>query len=81
MELDPKADATALADLVRSGEVKPIELVDAAIARAKSVNPALNAIILPLYERAREQAAQTLPDGPLRGVPITIKDLRSPSAG
>jgi amidase len=81
MELDPKADATALADLVRRGEVKPLELIDAAIARAESVNPALNAIILPLYERAREQAAQALPDGPLRGVPITVKDLRSPAVG
>ncbi len=81
MELDPTADATALADLVRQREVKPVELVDAAIARAKKLNPAMNAIILPLYERAREQAAQTLPQGPLRGVPTTIKDLRCPAVG
>jgi len=72
MELDSTADATALADLVRKGEVKPLELVEAAIARAKKLNPGINAIILPLYERAREQAAQTLPEGPLRGVPTTI---------
>ncbi|MBW1687961.1 MAG: amidase [Deltaproteobacteria bacterium] len=81
MKMDSTADATALADLVRKGEVKPLELVEAAIARAKQLNPAINAIILPLYERAREQAAQTLPEGPLRGVPTTIKDLRSPAAG
>ena len=61
--------------------MKPLELVEAAIARAEELNPALNAIILPLYARAREQAAQTLPEGPLRGVPVTIKDLRSPAAG
>jgi amidase len=81
MELDPTADATALADLVRRGELKPSELVEAAIERAEKLNPALNAIILPLYERAREQAAGALPEGPLRGVPTTIKDLRSPAAG
>jgi amidase len=81
MELDSTADAIALASLVRKGEVKPFELVDAAIARAKRVNPAINAIILPLYERAREQVAGTHSEGPLRGVPITIKDLRSPAAG
>jgi amidase len=81
MELDSTADAIALAGLVRKGEVKPFELVDAAIARAKRVNPAINAVILPLYERAREQVAGTLSEGPLRGVPITIKDLRSPAEG
>ena len=32
MQLDPTADAIALADLVRKGEVKPSELVEAAIA-------------------------------------------------
>jgi len=81
MELDSTADATALADLVRKGELKPLELVDAAVARAKRVNPAINAIVLPLYERAREQVERTPPEGPLRGIPITIKDLRSPVAG
>ncbi len=81
MELDPAADATALADLVRKGEATPTELVEAAIARAEKVNPSINAIILPLYERARERATQMLPEGPLRGVPTTIKDLRTPAAG
>ena len=37
-------DATALAALVRAGEVTPDELLDAALARADAVNPAVNAI-------------------------------------
>src|SRR3954470_17872729 len=37
--------ATALAELVRRGEVKPIELVDAAIARIEALDPRLNAVI------------------------------------
>ena len=81
MELDPTLDAVAQAELVRSGEVTPLELVDAAIARANELNPVINAIVLPLYGKAREQAARALPEGPLRGVPMTIKDLRSPAAG
>jgi amidase len=68
-------DATAQADLVRSGEVTPLELVDGAIDRAGTVNDELNAVVTPLYERARELAAGDLPDGPFRGVPMVLKDL------
>ena len=68
-------DATAQAELVRSGEASPAELVEAAIARAEAVNPELNAVIHVFYDRAREQAAGELPDGPFRGVPFLIKDL------
>ena len=38
-------DAVGLAELVRAGEVKPLELVDAAIARIETVDPQLNAVI------------------------------------
>ena len=47
-------DALGLAELVRKKEVSPSELLDEAIARAERINPKLNAIIRPLYERARE---------------------------
>ena len=46
-------DATALAELVRAGDVSPDELLATAIARAEAVNPALNAIVTPLYEKGR----------------------------
>ncbi len=68
-------DATAQAALVRSGQVTPLELVDAAIARIEALNPTINALVTPLFERAREQARGPLPDGPFRGVPYAIKDL------
>lgn len=68
-------DATAQAELVRSGEATPAELVDAAIARAEAVNPQVNAIIHELYEEGRAEAANDLPDGPFRGVPFLFKDL------
>jgi amidase len=74
-------DATAQAELVRSGEASPAELVDAAIARIEEVDPQLNAVITPLFEKAREAAAGDLPDGPFRGVPMLLKDLACHSAG
>ena len=75
------ADATTLAEHVRSGDVTPSELVDAAIARIEAVNPALNAVIHPRFDEARAEAAGALPDGPFRGVPILVKDLDGTLAG
>jgi amidase len=75
-------DATALAQLVARGEVSPAELVDAAIARIESLNPAVNAVIHERFERARAEATSaTLPDGPLRGVPFLVKDAVCHTAG
>jgi amidase len=74
-------DATAQAELVRSGEASPGELVEAAIERAETVNPELNAIIHTFYDEAREQAAGELPDGPFRGVPFLFKDIGAGLAG
>ena len=74
-------DATAQAALVRSGEVSPAELVDAAIARIEKRNPDLNAVIHPLFDKARAQAAARLPEGPFRGVPFLVKDAVCHTAG
>ncbi len=76
-----RLDATAQAELVRDGEATPVELVDAAIERIEAVNPEINAVITPLFEKAREAAAGELPDGPFRGVPTLLKDLLAHSAG
>ena len=75
-------DAVDQAELVRSGNVTPLELVEAAIARIEALNPVLNAVVTPLYDKAREQATSpTLPDGPFRGVPMVLKDFACHSAG
>ena len=74
-------DAIAQAELVRQKEVKPIELVEAAIARIEKLNPALNAVITPMYELARTAAAEKLPAGPFAGVPFLLKDLLASFAG
>jgi len=68
-------DATSQAALVRGKQLEPIELIDAAIARIERLNPELNAVILPMYELARDAAKGRLPDGPFRGVPFLLKDL------
>lgn len=74
-------DAVGLAALVRSGEVTPVELVDAAISRIEARDGAINAIVRRRFEQARTEAAGDLPDGPLKGVPYLLKDLHVAAAG
>ena len=75
-------DATAHAKLVADGEATPLELVEAAIARIEKLNPELNAVVTPLFEKARASArSPELPHGPFRGVPFLLKDLICASAG
>ena len=74
-------DATAQAEMVRSGDVTPAELVEGAIERIERLNPALNAVITPMYDEAREAATQPIPDGPFSGVPFLVKDFLAEYAG
>ena len=74
-------DATAQADLVRSGAASPAELVEAAVARAEAVGGEVNAIILPRFAAAIDDARGTVPEGPFTGVPFVLKDLDGVAAG
>src|SRR5512145_621505 len=74
--------ALELADLVRQKEVKPLEVLDAVLARLEAVNPALNAFCLVAADAARVAAREAEiavmkgePLGLLHGVPISIKDV------
>ncbi len=74
-------DAVGQAELVRSGQVTALELVEAAIERIEAVNPQLNAVIMTRYDEAAAEAAGSLPDGPLRGVPFLLKDIGATQEG
>lgn len=74
-------DAVGLAALVRKGEVTPTQLLDRAIAEIDANNGQVNAVVRRTYDRARAAIASGLPDGPLRGVPMLIKDLGAHMAG
>lgn len=64
-------DAVGLAAALRAGDVSQAELVEAAIARAEAVNPALNALAYPAFDRARTAAPR---NGFFGGVPTFVKD-------
>jgi amidase len=73
--------ATKLAQLIRAKKVSAVEATQACIDRIEHVNPKLNAVCMPCFERALEEAkaadaalARGDIKGPLHGVPMTIKD-------
>ncbi len=75
-------DAVGLADLIRRGDLSPVEAVQATIDRIERLDDRLNAVIHHQFESALEQAASPeLPAGPFRGVPMLIKDLWAEEAG
>ena len=74
-------DATAQAALIRHKEIKPLELVEAAIERVEKVNPVLNLVITTLFDQARTAATGKIPDGPFAGVPFLMKDIGAFLAG
>lgn len=76
-----RLDALAQAELVRRKEITALELVEAAIDRIERVNGDVNAVVLRMYELAREEASQPLSDGPFAGVPFLLKDFLAEYAG
>ena len=70
-----------LAPRIQSGEVSPVELTEAALSHAESMQQALNTFITLLPEQAIAQAreeeaaiARGEYKGPLQGIPIGLKD-------
>lgn len=74
-------DGVGLAELVRTGQLSPVELLEEAISRIETYNPKLNAVIYKLYQQARQAVQTDLPDGPFKGVPFLLKDLLAVYAG
>src|ERR1700742_376303 len=73
-------DATGLAELVRTRQVSAADVVEAAIERIESRNPAINAVIHTQFERARREA-QHAGTGGFAGVPFLLRDLFAEDAG
>ncbi|HEV3225233.1 MAG TPA: amidase [Acidimicrobiales bacterium] len=59
---------------IRNGELDAGELLDATLDRLAGRDTALNTTPVVFADQARQMLAAA-PDGPLRGVPLTIKDM------
>jgi aspartyl-tRNA(Asn)/glutamyl-tRNA(Gln) amidotransferase subunit A len=74
------SDATKLAELIRTRQVSPVEVVQAHLDRIEALNPKINAIVTladGAIEAAKAAEAAVMAGGklgPLHGVPFTVKD-------
>jgi amidase len=81
VSLDELVFASALeqAELIRSGELSPVELVSAYLGRIEELDPDLNAFVTVCAEQALADARRaeqvTGEPPPFHGVPLPIKDL------
>ncbi len=67
-------DATAMASMIRNGEMSAVEATEAAIKRSEAANPQIGFMVNDTYAMARARAKTNL-TGPFAGVPYLIKDL------
>jgi amidase len=74
-------DAIGLSELIRKGEIAPVELLETTIQRIEKVNPKLNAVIHKLYDQARTASESLTSKGTKKtdavfyGIPFLLKDL------
>ena len=75
-----RLDSYGLAEVIRSGDISPVEAVQASVDRIEKLDGELNAVVTERFERALDDAAGDIPDGPFKGVPFILKDLWTSSA-
>jgi len=70
-----KLTARAVVKALRAGEIAPVELIEASLARIAATDRMVNALPTLCAERARRFAAGVGRDRLLAGLPIAVKDL------
>ncbi|MFM7505312.1 MAG: amidase family protein [Rubrivivax sp.] len=68
-------DATALANLIRVGDVSAREVLECAVSAAQHLNPRLNAVCEWMVDQAFAELERVPAGAPLAGVPFMVKDL------
>jgi fatty acid amide hydrolase len=73
--------AEQILERIAAGEISASDVTQIYIARIERVNPRINAIVVPMFDQARADAAAVdaarkrgEPLGPLAGLPITVKE-------
>ncbi len=68
-------DALGLAQLIKSKQISAAELLEIIIKRIELINPTINCIATPTFERARKYATHISSQSVFAGVPSLVKDM------
>jgi len=69
-----RKDGIAISELISKGEISSAEVLETTIERIERRNPQLNAVVHAHFDLARKQVANGLPQSPLSGVPMLLKN-------
>lgn len=73
-------DASKLAEMIRTREISPVEVMKAYLDRIEALNPSINAVVtvaggaIKAAKAAEAAVMRGYKLGPLHGVPFTVKD-------
>lgn len=79
LQIDPMSDATSQAEAISADTISAQALLAQTMEWIEKIDPAINALVIPLFEKAKQEVAAAR--GPFRGVPYAIKDLTVISKG
>lgn len=73
-------DATTMVDMLKAGDITPLDAIDAMERRVEQVDGRVNALPITSFDRARAHASRLMEmpveaRGILQGLPVVIKDL------
>jgi amidase len=69
------------AELIRNKAISPSELLAESIRRIEMVNPKINAVVLPMFDLAKEAVNALSGNEAYSGVPMLLKDVLAEYAG
>ena len=70
-------DALGLAELIRTKQITPSELLEVSIELTEKLDPIINAVPIKHYDLARQHAINHKDNGLFQGVPFLLKDLNN----
>jgi amidase len=76
-----RLDAAGQAELLRARLISRSELAEAAVQHIERLNPALNAIVTPMFDEALANLSSVAEHARFSGVPFLVKDLIATCAG
>ena len=74
-------DLIGLSELVKSGELSPVDIIETTIREIESLNPKINAVVVSQFEQALQELMSRKDTPRFLGMPYLAKDLHAPVKG